>query len=505
LSFSIAAAWLCAAIAFAPGLARAQWPTLNNQYLQNPFFYNPAMAGWQGRGEAFIHYRQPELLGTGYPASLDFSYNRPLGHTLSVGANIYNTFAQHRHTIQFNPALSFKYHLGYIRDHFLRYGFALSLGYDELYTTHPDWQLGHQNTTFFTNAQFGLEYQFMGIRVNTVLPRIFMNDMRPGTESFRNPIRYDKPLNSVIFSLGYETTPQKRKNPSLDTRLLYNYTNNVVYTGYSLYRTELLSTINFPKGYWGGLFLRRLEGGLSQMNYGFTAGYKSKKWSAGYAFELVDDGVYDLSGNVHELHVGIFLDKPKKKKRDRNRDRPKKEEVEFSQVDGFYNVEREEKVPAEPEPTATPEPEIEPTTQPAPVEEEEEPAREPVMETPQEEVPTPAEVEKPGIDYDHYFPEELEQMGVQVAKDRQHYYENDFEPGHYVIIAAFERIENADSYISLITKEGLVPRKGYYVEKNIYYVYLYRSKNLERAQTRRDKLREQELFRDAWVLTVEPH
>jgi type IX secretion system PorP/SprF family membrane protein len=75
--------------------------------------------------------------------------------------------------------------------------------------------------------------------------------------------------------------------------------------------------------------------------------------------------------------------------------------------------------------------------------------------------------------------------------------------GDYVIAAVFKTSSNADRYADGLKKLGFRADYGYLTEKNLWYVYIVQSKNINTAKAERDNFRKMKIFRDAWLLTVQ--
>jgi len=64
---------------------------------------------------------------------------------------------------------------------------------------------------------------------------------------------------------------------------------------------------------------------------------------------------------------------------------------------------------------------------------------------------------------------------------------------------------NAQQYSKMLKREGFENSFGFVTEKNIYYVFVYKSPALEETRKERDRFREMSNFQfpQSWVLTVE--
>jgi cell division septation protein DedD len=76
---------------------------------------------------------------------------------------------------------------------------------------------------------------------------------------------------------------------------------------------------------------------------------------------------------------------------------------------------------------------------------------------------------------------------------------------HYVIVGAFKQRENADRYSRLLKDAGYNNGFGFASEKQVYYVHVFQSADLNEARTSRDAFRKLKdfQFQASWVLTVQ--
>lgn len=76
---------------------------------------------------------------------------------------------------------------------------------------------------------------------------------------------------------------------------------------------------------------------------------------------------------------------------------------------------------------------------------------------------------------------------------------------HYVIVGAFKSKENANRYSNLLKDAGYDNGFGYASEKNVFYVHVFQSADLDTARQTRDRFRKLKdfQFQASWVLTVQ--
>ena len=73
--------------------------------------------------------------------------------------------------------------------------------------------------------------------------------------------------------------------------------------------------------------------------------------------------------------------------------------------------------------------------------------------------------------------------------------------GNYVIVGSFKSRPNAERYSSMLRDAGHESSLGFASDKNVYYVFVYRSGNLEEAREMRNQYRGLKDFQfpNSWV------
>ena len=78
-----------------------------------------------------------------------------------------------------------------------------------------------------------------------------------------------------------------------------------------------------------------------------------------------------------------------------------------------------------------------------------------------------------------------------------------FEAGYYVVVAAFAEKENAAEYVHQRIDEGYFAEYRFLDRGQKYYVFLFKGDDLSLARQERDRLRQLEKFKDAWIYVKE--
>jgi type IX secretion system PorP/SprF family membrane protein len=72
----------------------------------------------------------------------------------------------------------------------------------------------------------------------------------------------------------------------------------------------------------------------------------------------------------------------------------------------------------------------------------------------------------------------------------------------YVVGGVFKSEANAKHFSDGLDKLGFNTHYGHLTEKNLWYVYVIQTDDINKARAERDKVRKMKLLRDAWLLTV---
>lgn len=82
-------------------------------------------------------------------------------------------------------------------------------------------------------------------------------------------------------------------------------------------------------------------------------------------------------------------------------------------------------------------------------------------------------------------------------------HQSELDLGDYVVAGVFKSEENAKQFSDGLVKLKFKADYGHLSQKNLWYVYLLKTKNIDKAREERNKLRTTKMFRDAWLLTVQ--
>ena len=500
----------------------AQNIPIYTQYMVNPYIYNPAYAGLEGKSTVGLTYRKQWYGINNAPTTTNFVFHTPLFLGLNMGLNVtqdnYGIFKTS------SALLSVGYTIGLGWNHYLSVGLSGGAGFNNIDFTNVnpnDPAFGNildQSTYLDGNA--GVAYHIGNFNLGVSLPRMFQTETFP-TETFDAGTL--GLIKNYIITADY---------------MLYFADDNFAFQPYGLYRSY---DGYAPQIEGGGIFhIKNLlwVGGAYRQDFGIAGmvGVKVKgSFSFGYSYEVPAAKAANINKTSHEILLTIsfgkknnrskkhatFLasKKPEKEKKKKaavaKKEEPKEEPIKeetpplekempsntpvdqvntgaiaaASVVVAATNDSKKEDVIA----TETiPDPEPFQTTTPPPITVI--PSAKEVIQIPEKITPIP---EENVADMNT----KKEVKPAVVVKKGNHPFELD--RGHYVVVGVFGVFENAVGYSDKAQTMGYNTEYGFSSEKELFYVVIHYADSPEITREKRDSLRKVKQFEKAWYLLVE--
>jgi hypothetical protein len=329
---------------------------------------------------------------------------------------------------------------------------------------------------FFVQGNAGVSYHSKTLHAGIALPQLF----KPAyfsTESFS--VGSINPFQSVVIHASNRFYFNRNKNV-FEPYLIYRY-NQLRPSQF-----EIATIVHLQNQVWFGASFRQGMGASAmagiKLNKAATLGYS---FTTGFGQEQIARPSHEvqlafLLGKRRKDAVGIYsfvnTEKEKKKKTPAQLAAERKARQEaLAKKYGKDNVHTQPKT-AEPQNNKT-------------VEQQKEPVKENTNVQQQQPKADSAVVVQPPKPERHEF--------VQRNK-------NDLPAGTYVIVGAFRSEANARKFSNeLIDMEYADANYGFITARNLWYVYMGYSKDVNEARKIRDTSRQEHNFKDAWILTVE--
>lgn len=492
--------WFIFLILLCSSVAKAQDQTNFSHFYLNPYLINPSYAGIDGQAALSLVYRKQWMTIDGAPTIANFSLQAPVSPRVSFGLSITNDA---KGLLNNSAALlTFGYNIPLAEHAFIRFGISgggswNTVDMSKLDALNNDLALGNileSNAALTGNA--GISFHINTFQFGASMPTMFSPSYLSENDFNITEI---EPFQSIIVNASNR---------------FYFADDKHVFEPYALYRINANLPPQFEVA--GILHLNHIVwlGGAYKQDFGISAlgGIKLKNmFAVGASYSLQNSGVNELNSPSFEISLNLLLGKRKKdaplysfvntvkekekkpvrksaseqiaekrrleeearKKQQEELARQKKEEEEArKKAEELARKAQEEEAERVREAEA-----LAKNTPPPPVEE-------PVKQD------TTAETAPPAIDGRH----ETHKRGAHA---------NELQSGDYIIVGAFSSQANAQRYTRGLQQLGYQANNGHLTSKNLWYVYIYRSNDINAARIERDKYRKLRMFKDAWLLTVE--
>jgi type IX secretion system PorP/SprF family membrane protein len=509
------------------------------QFYLNPYILNSSYAGIDGKASASLIYRRQWMNIDGGPSIANLSLHTPINPRVSTGLNI-NT--DKRGLINNTTLLvSFGYNIQ-VKDYsFVRFGISAGGSWNTV-----DWaKLGDFSDTKLENltdnhaslaGNAGVSYHSKTFHMGVSIPGIFSPSV--ASEDGLN-ISKVKPFQSLIIH---------------GSNRFYFANNKHVFEPYAVYRLNSDLPSQFEVA--GVLHLNHVIwlGGSFKEEFGISAlgGIKLKNTLAiGGSYSLANSGDNELNSPTFEISLNMLLGDHKKNAPvysfvDTHKPKEKKKPVHPpNSAQAALAKKKAEEEAAKKKLTAqqlaqkkTEEERIKKEQAEALARHQEE-VKKRVEERKHEVVkaPDPVKVDSAGS-HNPRFRQEMnvsnqimeghqEHEKEQISRLTEHKEdptEHHNEEGHphaerhefvkrgshakelevsdYVVGGVFRSEPNAKHFSEGLDKLGFDTHYGHLTEKNLWYVYVFKTTDINQAITERDRVRKMKILRDAWLLTV---
>jgi type IX secretion system PorP/SprF family membrane protein len=455
--------------------ATAQSPgPFYRQFFFNPYLFNPGFVGINNELEANLLYRQQWVNFNDAPVTAGVNLQFPTSDRVALGFNLYSD----RQVILTNTNFmaTFGYIVPFSANQSLRFGLSggvglnkLDLTAEELNTNDPA-ILNASGNNWYVDGNFGAVYTLAGLRIGFALTDIFKSNTF-NTENF-NEFELSN-LRNRLYSISYRFSLGPTQNFSLEPYFLYRQTEDGLQDSW-----EGAAIAYFKDKVW--------TGGSYNQNNGlalfFGVSLKQKfVFSYSYEFPPMNSGFTTTSS--HELHIGVKLSRKTRKPAPAITttmpDLSVIEQDSLTNLAGNKNPGRV--VVGEPEQTQNLETPI--------IIDDKELQRQDVVQQPTEvqviiPEPTPEEAPK-----------------TPPVRPKESF---TLTPGHhYVVVGVFSVMSHSMKFTKDMLNRGYTVNVALNPKNNLYYVYIFSALDVEEARKVRNEFRWKNLFKEAWVFSME--
>lgn len=489
--------------------AYGQDQTNFTQFYVNPYLYNPSYVGIDGQTALSLIYKKQWMTVDGAPAIANLSFQAPLSPRAGFGFSVTND----TRGLLSNSSLllTFGYNIALAEHAFIRFGISAggtwnTVDMSKLESVNNDLALRNildNNAALTGNA--GISFHIKTFQLGASMPTMFAPSYL-SEDAFS--ITEIKPFQSIIVNASNR---------------FYFGDDKHIFEPYALYRINADLPPQFEVA--GVLHLNHTVwlGGSYKQDFGISAlgGIKLQKvFAIGASYSLQNSGANELNSPSFEVTLNLLLGKRRKnaplysfvntekekekkpvrkssseviaekrkaeeearKKQQEEQARIKKEEDEAKKrVEELQQKAREEEAQRAKEEEAQRAREAELAK-----------ARE--AELARETTPPPVEKAPP--------------PSQPVADEGRHEtfkrggHAKELPTGEYIIAGVFSSEANASRYANGLRQLGYAVAYGYLTQKQLWYVYIYKSQDINQARVERDKYRKLRMFKDAWLLTI---
>lgn len=493
-----------------------------SQFYLNPYLYNPSYVGIDGQSALSLTYKKQWMTVQGAPTIANFTLQTPLSPRAGFGLSITNDARGLLNNS--SVLLTFGYNVALAKNAFIRFGISgggawNTLDMAKMESLNNDPALANileNNASLSGNAGISLHVKTfqLGASMPSILSPSYLSQ-----EDFS--ITEIKPFQSIIVNASNR---------------FYFGEDKHIFEPYALYRINADLPPQFEVA--GVLHLNHVIwlGGSYKQDFGISAlgGLKLKNSLAiGASYSLQNSGVNELNSPSFEVSLNVLLGKRKKdaplysfvntvKEKEKKplrksaseliaEKRKVEEEARKKQLDEQARIRKEEeeaqkrvdelaRKSREEEAARAREEEAVLARQ----------AEEARAKEAQEALAREAQLAKNTADTPVVKPAETQTTVAPppvIAAERHETFKRGGHPkelgaGDYIIAGVFSSEANATRYTNGLKQLGYPADNGFLTQKQLWYVYIYRSRDINDAKVQRDKHRKLRMFKDAWLLTI---
>lgn len=468
----------------------AQELPYNSQIFVNPYYYNPAYAGFEDRPAFYVYRRQQWTEIEGAPVTTGFSFHTIFDERVNFGLNF---MSDKRSIFNTTKALvTFGYRASFDDFHYVSFGLSGGVGFnkidmDAIDTVDPAMADALDNNMFL-EGNAGFNYFNNGFNFGLSLPKIF-NSKYLSTEKFA-PGEIS-PLNDALLMTSYKWEITEEKF-SIEPYAIYYYSSE--HPG----QFEAIGLMHFMDVFMLGASYRQDYGVTGFIGLNINDNFKF-----GYAYEFFNVASVNFSSGSHDIQLALVFGEKKKKKK-------------VSLMQQRRNVIRTQ--------TTTPVQQEKAKTAPVIIAHvvtetyKEDEALEDLMneisdeeslitqmdDETSEEITFDVEEESTNVE-EEYIEPTLDDKGLYIGPTTvtkgDHLLE--LNAGNYVAVGTFGNYRDAEEYSDALFIKGFYTKFGYITQTKIYYVYIYENDDLQEALDTSERFNTiGAQFRENWVLQV---
>lgn len=444
------------------------------QFLANPYLFNPAYVGINNQAELNLSYRQQWVNFKDAPVVTGLNLQLPTNNRVALGFSV----TSDKQVLLRNSTFmaTFGYIIPIAENQSLRFGLSggvgmneLDLNAEELNTNDPA-ILNAANNNFYVDGNVGIVYAHSGFKFGFAFTELFSSNSF-NHDSF-SKFAFSN-LKNRLYSMSYRFNVGIMENIAIEPYLLYRQSADGLQNAW-----EAASLVYFKDKIWTGAGYNQ-NNGLALF---LGMNVKDKfKFSYSYEFPPFKSGVSATS--AHELHLTLKFGKKKSLPFAKSKPKPKptirpaneisepviakNDDMEKGKENKKSNNVADEKVNKIP-------------------------SQNNVAENNTKTNPEDVKIDKDAIAKTvPAKPAGRPAKSFTIAK------------GHYVVVGVFSLMDHSTRFTKQLLRDGYNVNVALNPKNKFYYVYIFSSYDLDEARKVRNQYRWKNLFKEAWVFTME--
>lgn len=280
----------------------AQQVPLMSHYYYNRFLYNPALAGAQSYGQAYIINRNQWNSVPGAPTTKSLTIDGPMRKkNIGIGLGLFRDEAG-----QFNITggqIAYRYGINFGEDQVLSFGLALGFLDNRIDFTKinpkdlddPVVRNAYQNATGF-DANFGANYSYKKLNIGFSVPQVVANQL--SYKALSNPVAKD-----VVYGLSRHFIINANYDIDLkDEKWFLQPTVLLRATPGAPFQYDINAMFSYMHKYWIGAMYRSAYAAT------FSGGLKvADQFVLGYAYDMAVNAQKQYLKGAHEVLLGYHF------------------------------------------------------------------------------------------------------------------------------------------------------------------------------------------------------
>jgi type IX secretion system PorP/SprF family membrane protein len=445
------------------------------QFFANSYLFNPAYVGINNQAELNLSYRQQWVNFKDAPVITGLNLQLPTNNRVALGFSI----TSDKQVLLRNSTFmaTFGYVVPIADNQSIRFGLSGGVGMNQLDLTSEELNtndpaiINAADNNFYVDGNVGVVYAHSGFKLGFAFTELFSSNSF-NHDSF-SKFAFSN-LKNRLYSMSYRFNLGMMQNFAMEPYVLYRQSADGLQDAW-----EAASLVYYKDKVWTGAGFNQNKG----LALFFGMNVKDKfRFSYSYDFPPFKSGVSATS--AHELHLSLKFGKKKTFPFVKNKPKPaiysrpatEVANANTPKTDSIETMNKEAKIAKK-----------SPSNDAKKITPQSEPSENNAKRNPEEYV----------VDNKAIAKTEIKKPAGRPAKSFT------ITKGHYVVVGVFSMMDHSTRFTKQLLKEGYDVNVALNPKNKFYYVYIFSSYDIEEAKKIRNQYRWKNLFKEAWVFTME--